>query len=215
MNNMRVFYHGSTAGWIHISGFKQNDYSYGELNSKASFMYLCTKKAGADFAASIAFQRVRGRNEENDPPVEPYTRYGFIFRFAPYLYKVSFPSDIKILDFHKKSLSLCEMAKVICLMVNGRLMKCRINNKFLRCTISLLIGAHLFIKIIVFRSEWQPLLNESFNEKYGFVRFVPYFGFDIVRNIHGDNGYEEVWALPIASSHHAEIEHPEVLTVPK
>lgn len=215
MSNMRVLFHGSTAGWIHISGFKQNDYPYGELNSKASFMFLCTNKAGADYAASMAFQKVRGRNAYVDPPVEPYTRYGFVFRFAPYLYKVTFLNDIRILDFHKKSLSLDEMAKVICLMVNGRLMKCRINNKFLRCTISLLIGAHLFIKIIVFRSEWQPLLNESFNEKYGFVRFVPYFGFDIVRNIHGDNGYEEVWALPIASSHHAEIEHPEVLTVPK
>ena len=216
---MTVLFHGSTAGWIHISGFKQNDYSYGELNSKASFMYLCTKKAGADFAASIAFQRVRGRNEENDPPVEPYTRYGFIFRFAPYLYKVSFPNDIKILDFGSTSLSKKDKRNVNSLMHYGRMKKCQINNQFLRCIVSLLIKADLLIQMEIFKKkwnkEWSERLNESFHEKYGFVEFAPAFGFNIVKNLHGEGGYDEVWALPIASFHRAEIDNPEVLPEPK
>ena len=59
MTNTLVLFHGSSVGWIHLSGFQKNDFWYGELASEAPFVYLCSNNDGAVSAAYKACAQVR------------------------------------------------------------------------------------------------------------------------------------------------------------
>ena len=214
MTNTLVLFHGSSVGWIHLSGFQKNDFFYGELASEASFVYLCSNNDGAVSAAYKACAQVRSRNSWEDPDQDTdlswYKFNGERYDFSPYEYRIEFDDTIRVLDLNSTSLSSEETSNIKRAIFDALINKIEVRNEISRTVKYFFTRKKIEFQFKYGTKGWKELLFEAYGRSE-FIKSLHNYGFDIVRNFHGDNdsqNYGEVWVLPMSSYGLAKISTP-------
>ncbi|SFP50372.1 hypothetical protein SAMN05216567_106426 [Variovorax sp. OK605] len=116
-----ILYHGTTAGWLNLTGFKKPDFAYGENTDCSAFVYLCSERPGAESAANTAHRKVRLRHEgkwNHDKELglrslkQHFVKKEIRYEFDRYVYEVKCPSSMRILDLHEENLNASDLALV-------------------------------------------------------------------------------------------------------
>lgn len=212
-----LLYHGTSVGWLNISGFDAPSFKYGELSGEDYFIYLCTEKYGAVSAAYKACSQVKSRHNWEKPCLTPYFYSGVQYDFRPYVYEISFPEEIRTLDFYKFSLNKEEIHKIKLAIVYARTRRIS-REKRLRLKVSRWWEwRRLSIELNRNPGIWGDVLHEAFDSnRRKKLCYLSYFGFDLFRNIERDGdgqGYGEVWGLSSRAYRLAKISPPEALTL--
>lgn len=194
--NAQRLYHGTTVGWLHVSGFGETDFAYGEFTDPHPFIFLCTQRSGAESAACKAYTKVNDRHG-NHPPFDKYHYAGNDYAVDRYVYTVNFDTQINVLDFHAEKLDNDDMTRV----------KTAIELR--ASSISKMCLAYIGLT-----ETWQDLLKAAFrNQRNEIVHTLGLAGFDLIRNLEPDNDgqqYGEVWALPMSKVACAIPQQPEI-----
>ncbi|MCM2308478.1 MAG: hypothetical protein NDI91_13560 [Sulfuritalea sp.] len=181
-----TLYHGSTVGWLHLSGFGKADFAFGEFAAANPFIYLCTQREGGDSAACKAFVQVYKRHI-NKPPLAEYCFRGTPFAIDRYVYHVTCKAQVNVLDLHAESLDEVDMKRVKQVIANAS--KSRLK--------SISTSFDLCLKPIT----WRNHLEAAFvNQRDEMVHALGRVGFQLIRNFERDGDgqeYGEVWALPM------------------
>lgn len=199
-----TLYHGSTVGWLHISGFKQAKFPYGEFTDPHPFVFLCTDETGGKSAAHKSFTQVSSRNP-GGPPASSYCYKGISYPFKRYLYEVDVPCGTEYLDFHAEKLTPDERRRVFLAMSaqsKGRILKSF--GQF--CAQIDYIGCPNF---------WVERLRLKFEkDRNALVGALADNNFCLIRNFERDGdgqGYGEVWCAPMKHTDKLILKTPRII----
>ena len=217
MNESILLYHGTSVGWLHVSGFHAPSFKYGELSGDDGFIYLCTEQYGAVSAAYKACTQVKSRHNWGKPSSVPYSYNDVQYEFRPYVYEISFHERIRTLDFYKLSLNKEEMHKIKLAIVYFRTRKISKENRLKLKLARWWEWRRLSVKLDKSPGLWEDVLHKAFDSnRRKKLCYLSYFGFDLFRNIERDGdgqGYGEVWGLSSRAYGLAKISPPEALTL--
>lgn len=180
-----TLYHGSSVGWLHLSGFMPVEFAYGELDRPSNYVFLCTKREGAESAAFKAFGKVHDRNKSISPS-NKYIYDGVQYTPGRFVYSIEVQGQARVLDFSAPVLSQSD--KLLVKMAVGSTLKS--------------LRARLSSGCWRIRNgqELQRWLNHAFDDTALMVNALGQVGFDFIRNFERDGdgqGYGEVWVLPL------------------
>lgn len=201
-----TLYHGSTVGWLHLSGFDHASFAFGEASDPHPFVFLCTSREGAESAACKAYSKVLARSD-GKLPIEHY-RYGDQ-PFLPerYVYRVRIAAQADVLDLAAGKLEKGDLARV---------------RKAISLSKGSLVSRGLalvkaWVDLRVEPEMWQIRLTQAFEGRRNeMVRTLAQVGFDLIRNLEGDGdgqGYDEVWALPLCRVSCVSVLEPEIFKI--
>lgn len=213
MHENITLYHGTSVGWLHASGFDKPNFQYGELSGEDPFIYLCTERNGAVSAAYKACTQVKSRHGWKNPCLKPYVYNGVQYEFRPYVYKILFDDEVRVLDFYEKNICKEKIYKIKLAIVYARTKdfnkRKRMKQKAIRCWEWWKVS----IKLLKFPEQWQKILHMAYSERRDKkLYYLAYFGFDLFKNIERDGdgqGYGEVWGLSFRAYGLAKISTPE------
>ncbi len=198
-----TLYHGSTAGWLHHSGFRQAKFPYGEFTHPHPFVFLCTNQCGGKNAAYKSYRQVGNRNPKG-LPTGSYDYEGTSYKFNPYLYEVEVPLGTEYIDFKAEKLTSAEREMVFRAMSEKSSYKISKLIKIISAQINYL-GCPKY---------WAEILQREFGERNALVAALANSGFYLIKNFEPDGDgqcYGEVWCAPMKYVSHLKIKAPSMI----
>lgn len=190
---MEILYHGTTVGWIDKSGFGAATVLSGELDTPASFSFLCSSRRGAEAAACKALTQVQHRLARGALSESSFQYQGVQYGIQPYIYEVELSTSAHVIDLRCNNLSLSNRLRLLDAL------------EFLHADGPVLHRLRRLPRLLHLRwqpSAWLEILIEAAGERRNqLVHALGDAGFDLVKHIERDGdgqGYGEVHALPLS-----------------
>ncbi len=186
-----LLYHGTTIGWLHLSGFGRAEFAYGECADPSPFIYLCTTREGGESAACKAYNQVQVRCK-NKPPSAHFSFRDTQYAIDRYVYEVKTKAEVEVLDFQAERLDAKDLARVKKAI--------KLAKKSTRCA-----ALKTYFVLIALRMKprtWRNQLETACGDRHErIVRVLSEAGFHMIKNFERDadgQQYGEVWVLPIS-----------------